>query len=101
MKRELIKTIQINKANLEHIAKTGNINGTLLIEIERVMAEYAQSQANIQRCKQKQLQYTVCYNKDDKCPVCGNKMFDEFANAWHKVETCGKPRPAIQTGVYG
>lgn len=40
LKKELIKTIIIDKANFEHIAKTGNINGTLLIEIERVMTEY-------------------------------------------------------------
>ena len=46
MKRDLIKTIHVDKANLEHIAKTGNINGTLLIEIERVMTEYSQQQAN-------------------------------------------------------
>jgi len=43
MKKELIKSIHIDKANLEHIAKTGNINGTLLIEIERVMEEYAKT----------------------------------------------------------
>ena len=34
--RDLIKTIIVNEANFEHIAKTGNINGTLLTEIERV-----------------------------------------------------------------
>ena len=46
MKRELIKTIRIDNANLEHIAKTGIINGTLLTEIEIVMTEFAQKQAN-------------------------------------------------------
>lgn len=46
MKRELINTIKIDAANLEFIAKTGKINGTLLIEIERVMTEYARKQAN-------------------------------------------------------
>lgn len=40
-RRDLIKTIIIDKSNFEHIAKTGNINGTLLIEIERVMEEYS------------------------------------------------------------
>lgn len=39
-KRELIKSIKICKANLDHISETGRINGTLLIEIERVMEEY-------------------------------------------------------------
>jgi hypothetical protein len=39
-KRELIKSIFIAGGNLEHIAKTKNINGTLLGEIERVMEEY-------------------------------------------------------------
>lgn len=42
MIRDLIKTIHIDKSNLEHIAKTGVINGTLLIEIERVFEDYAQ-----------------------------------------------------------
>ena len=45
--RDLIKTIVVNRANLEHIAKTGNINGTLLIEIERVCEEYHNQQCNM------------------------------------------------------
>jgi len=44
-KREFIKTISIVQGNLSHIEKTGNINGTLLIEIERVMEQYAQQEA--------------------------------------------------------
>lgn len=40
MKRKLINTIKIEKANLEYIAKNGKINGTLLKEIERIMDEY-------------------------------------------------------------
>lgn len=43
-KRDFIKTISIMHGNLSHIESTGNINGTLLIEIERVMEEYAQQQ---------------------------------------------------------
>ena len=39
--RDLIDTIKVDKANLEHVASTGKINGTLLVEIERVMKEYA------------------------------------------------------------
>lgn len=46
MIRELINTIKIDAGNLEHIAKTGKINGTLLIEIERVMTEFARQSAN-------------------------------------------------------
>ena len=45
-KRDLIKTISIVRGNLSHIESAGNINGTLLIEIERVMEEYAQQQVN-------------------------------------------------------
>lgn len=40
--RDLIKTIHVDKANFEHIAKTGVINGTLLLEIERVLDESLQ-----------------------------------------------------------
>ena len=44
-KREIIKTIHVDRANLEHISKTGNINGTLLIELERIMNQYAEQEA--------------------------------------------------------
>lgn len=37
--KDLINSIIINKANLEHIAETGIISGTLLKEIERVLKE--------------------------------------------------------------
>ena len=47
MKRKLIKTINVDKANFEHIAKTGNVNGTLLIEIERVMEEYTKGKVEL------------------------------------------------------
>jgi len=43
-KRELIKTIAVIPSNFEYIAKTGIINGTLLVEIERVMEAYAAQQ---------------------------------------------------------
>ena len=46
-KRELIKTIAVIPSNLEHIAKTGIINGTLLVEIERVMEAYAAQQSKM------------------------------------------------------
>ncbi len=41
---ELINSIQIDKANLEYIANTGKINGTLLNELERVLTQ--QKEAN-------------------------------------------------------
>lgn len=36
---ELIKSIHINPANFEYIAKMGKINGTLFTEIARVIKE--------------------------------------------------------------
>ncbi len=44
-KRELIKTINVNEANFEHISKTKAINGSLLIDIERIMQVYADQEA--------------------------------------------------------
>jgi hypothetical protein len=35
--KDLISTIKVDKANLEHIAQTGKINGSLLTEIERII----------------------------------------------------------------
>ena len=46
-KRELIKTIAVIPSNFEYIAKTGIINGTLLVEIERVMEAYAAQQSKM------------------------------------------------------
>ena len=43
-KKELIESISIIDGNLSHIESTKIINGTLLIEIERVMEQYAQEQ---------------------------------------------------------
>lgn len=40
---EIIGKIPINKANLEHIAKYGRINGSLLIDIEKCMYKYISS----------------------------------------------------------
>ena len=38
---ELIKTIKIDEANFEYCAKHKVINGTLLVEIKRVMNKFA------------------------------------------------------------
>lgn len=40
-KLQLIKSIKIDASNLEHISTTGNVNGTLLLEIERIMDLFA------------------------------------------------------------
>lgn len=39
--KELIATIKVNAANLDHIKQTGKINGSLAVDIERIMREYA------------------------------------------------------------
>ena len=39
--KELIATIKVNAANLDYIKQTGKINGSLAVDIERVMREYA------------------------------------------------------------
>lgn len=41
-KEEIINSIHIDKANLEYIAKTGKINGTLASELNRCFDQYAQ-----------------------------------------------------------
>lgn len=41
MKRKLIESMVILPENLEYIGKYGKINGMLLVEIERIMEEYA------------------------------------------------------------
>ena len=37
---ELINEIHVDAANFQHIAKTGKINGTLFLEIQRIMAVF-------------------------------------------------------------
>lgn len=37
--KDAIQKIPVNKANLMHIAETGTINGSLLIEIEKLAVE--------------------------------------------------------------
>lgn len=43
---ELILSIKIEPSNLEHIAKTGKINGTLLVEIRRILNSHAQQESD-------------------------------------------------------
>lgn len=42
--RQYISQIHVNKPNLDYIAKTGQINGSLLISIEKAIRDYSQSQ---------------------------------------------------------
>lgn len=44
--REYISKIHVNKPNLDHIAKTGQINGSLLSSIEKAIRDYSQSQTH-------------------------------------------------------
>lgn len=38
---ELINSIRVNNANLDYISKTGIVNGSLWLEIERILKKYA------------------------------------------------------------
>ncbi len=40
LKDKLIQSILVDKSNFKHIASSGKINGTLLVEIKRVMETY-------------------------------------------------------------
>ena len=42
--KELVESINLNGANLEHIAKTGKINGLLLVEIVLILEEYGKQE---------------------------------------------------------
>lgn len=42
--REHISNTQVEKSNLQHIAETGKINGSLLISIEKIIQDYSQYQ---------------------------------------------------------
>ena len=64
-KEELIKTIHVDKSNLEHIAKTKNINGALLNEIRRVMEEYKNQRKK--RCP-------LCLKNGDNPSFCQHKL---------------------------
>lgn len=39
--RQLIQEVDVIKSNLEYIAQSGNINGSLLVSLESKMYEYA------------------------------------------------------------
>ena len=65
-KRELIKTISIVQGNLSYIESTGVINGTLLIEIERVMEEYRKIEIE---------KFLICAKEDN---IINSVMFDKL-----------------------
>ena len=54
IKRDLIGTIYVNEANFNHIKDTKHINGTLLLEIERIMEEYYELKIKQYEIKSKQ-----------------------------------------------
>jgi len=43
-KDDFIKSIYVNELNFKNIAEYGRINGTLLVELRRVLDEYASQQ---------------------------------------------------------
>ena len=45
-KEELIHSIYINKANFYNIGDSGRINGTLLVELRRILEEWGKIQYN-------------------------------------------------------
>lgn len=44
--RQYISNIQVEKSNLQHIADTGKINGSLLLSIENAIRDYSQSKTH-------------------------------------------------------
>lgn len=58
-KDELIAGIYINEANIRNIADHGRINGTLLVEIRRVLEEYATQQTSELRKQHEEFMATV------------------------------------------
>lgn len=40
---DIIKNIHVNKANIEYIAESGSINGSLMLDIEIAMDKYRQA----------------------------------------------------------
>jgi len=73
---ELIKTINVNRANFEHIATTGNINGTLLIELARVMKEYHLQQLSLTEVCEHPFESVMskCNGELNKCLKCGEYL---------------------------
>ena len=52
--RELITKIKINQSNLKHIAETGVINGSLLIDIETIINDVLSVERHLVKVKQKE-----------------------------------------------
>jgi len=76
---ELIKTIVVNKANFDYCGEKGVINGTLYIEIKRVMKKYADEQVKsaLAPVSGRSEQFTLKqlwmmaqkYNQEDFCKI--------------------------------
>lgn len=60
---DFIREIKIEKSNLEYIAKTGEINGSLLLSFKQAMRLYAEQA--IDRCAEVtgDLKHTFCTEK--------------------------------------
>jgi hypothetical protein len=60
----LIASIKVDRANFEHIAVSGNINGSLLVELRRILKEL-------------------------RCPYCLQGDFDKVGLKHHLENHCG------------
>lgn len=78
--RKLIRSIQVNNANLDYIAKTGIINGSLWLEIERILKQYAQqvSREDIKSF----IKFTYDLNAETLAHVL--YLFDKYFDEWIK-----------------
>ncbi len=67
--RKLIRTIRPNKANFDYCSKNDVINGTLYLDIERIMIEHAKQSEREIRCNLEKPFTCIC--KDDECEKRG------------------------------
>lgn len=83
--REKIQSIKVNKANLEYIAKTGKINGSLLNDLEAVFLE---QQAKIKRLEEFKNSVIQILNTDeyDSQDVIPEDVFQHILDQQDKIE---------------
>ena len=75
---DLIKTIHIDKANLDYISETGVINGTLLAEIKRVMREYANVVSDSEQKELLEKAYNAGKHKEGEMPYNNDYNFEQW-----------------------
>lgn len=68
--KDFIKEIKPNAGNLSHIMTTGQINGTLLLDIEKAMKEYAKQWVH------KSVSAVIAVSENGKPPA--NATFEMF-----------------------